>query len=271
MEMIEEILTQGFMIRALEAGVIIGLICPLVGLFLVLRRLSLLADTLSHVALAGVAAGTLMRVYPGAAAVAAALAAALGIETLRGRGRVFGDAALAMFLSGGLAVALVLMHYARGINRDLLALLFGSIVTITTSDIVLVTVLGTAVGAAILLLFKELFYLTFDEEAAAIAGIPAGRINTAFSLLGAVTVALAMRVVGVLLVSALMVIPVMAALRVAGSFRAAAVSAMAFGLAAVLAGLFAAYALDLPAGAAIVLAALILYALATLTPRRDQG
>lgn len=266
--MLAEMLQQSFMVRALEAGAVVGLLCPLVGLFLVLRRLSLLADTLSHVALAGVAAGLLAGVYPGAAAVAAAMAGALGIEGLRGRGRVFGDAALAIFLSGGLALALVLMNLAGGINSDLFAYLFGSIVTITPADVALVAGLGAAVGAAILVLFKELFYLAFDEEAAAVSGVPAGAINLTFSLLAAVTVALAMRVVGVLLVSALMVIPVVAALRVAGSFRAAAVLAMTFGVAAALLGLVAAYALDLPAGAAIVLAALLIYAVVAGVPRR---
>lgn len=258
--LLAEMLQQSFMVRALEAGVIVGLLCPLVGLFLVLRRLSLLADTLSHVALAGVAGGLLVGIPPGAAAVAAAVAGALGIEGLRSRGRVFGDAALAVFLSGGLALALVLLRLGGGLNADLFAYLFGSLITISPADVALVAGMGAAVGAAILVMFKELFYLSFDEEAAAVSGIPAGAVNAGFTLLSAVTVALAMRVVGVLLVSALMVIPVVAALRVAGSFRAAAVLAMAFGVTAVLAGLAAAYALALPAGAAIVLAALAVYA-----------
>lgn len=268
MQLFAEMLQNDFMVRALLAGLLVGFLCPAIGTFLVVRRLSLMADTLSHVALAGVAAGAVAGLYPGITATAAAVLGAVGIEELRQRGRLYGDTALAMFLSGGLALAVVLMSITQGPAPNLMAYLFGSIVTVGPGDLVLVAVLGAAVAAGIYLLYKELFYISFDEEAAAVSGIPVRLTRLAFSVLTALTIVVAMRIVGVLLVSALMVIPAVTSMRWSGSFRSTLLWAVATGELAVLLGLTAAYRFNWPAGASIVLAALALFSIVLTATRR---
>lgn len=262
-----EILQYGFMQRALLAGVMIGTIAPAIGVFLVLRRLSLIADTLAHVALAGVAVGLLAGVHPALGALAVAVAGGMGIERLRVSGRLYGEAALAIFLSGGLALAVVLISLAGGFSVDLYGYLFGTITAVQPRDVWIVLVLGMAVLGTIAVLYKELFAITFDEEGARVQGVPVDALNLLVTLLVAVTVVVAMRVVGVLLTSALIVIPAASALRLARNFREALWVAVAYALAAVLVGMTAAFYLDLPAGGAIVIVAIVLFALTTAAVR----
>jgi zinc transport system permease protein len=256
--------------RALLAGAIIGTIAPMIGVFLVLRRLSLIADTLSHVALAGVAGGLLLQTYPLAGALVAALVGAVGIERLRTSGRLFGEAALAIFLSGGFAVAVVLISLARGFNVDLFSYLFGAITVVQPRDLWVIMLLGLVVLGAVALLSKELFAITFDEESARVQGLPVDLLNLLLTVLVAVTVVVAMRIVGILLTSALLVIPAVTALRLARSFRATLVVAIACSLLSVLAGMILSFYLDIAAGGAIVLAALALFGAATLA-RREKS
>lgn len=267
-----EILSYGFMQRALLAGVMIGTIAPLIGVFIVLRRLSLIADTLAHVALAGIAAGLLLKTYPVAGALAAAVVGAVGIERLRVSGRLFGEAALAVFLSGGLAVAVVLISLARGFNVDLFAYLFGAITVVQPRDLWVILGLGLVVLAHVVVFYKELFAITFDEEGARVQGVPVDALNLLLTTLVAVTVVVTMRIVGILLTSALIVIPAITALRLARSFRSTLVMAVACSLAAVVAGTIAAFYLDLAAGGTIVLTALALFGIASVVggrwPRR---
>lgn len=263
-----EILQYGFMQRALLAGIMIGIIAPAIGVFLVLRRLSLIADTLAHVALAGVAFGLLAGVNPALGALVIGVVGALGIERLRVSGRLFGEAALAIFLSGGLALAVVLLGLSGGFNVDLFAYLFGSVTAVQARDLWLILVLGLVVLGAILFFYKELFAITFDEEAARVQGVPVDALNLMVTFLAAVTVVVAMRVVGVLLTSALVVVPAVTALRLARSFRNALWVAIGTSLLAVTAGMTAAFYLDLAAGGAIVLTAIGLFALSTPLARR---
>jgi zinc transport system permease protein len=263
-----EFLQYGFMLRALIAGLMVAAICPVIGLFLVLRRLSLIADTLAHVSLAGIALGLLLGFSPTVGALGVAILGAVGIERLRASGRLPGEAALALFLSGGFALAVVLLSFARGFNADLFAYLFGSLLTVTPLDLLLILGLGGLVGAAVIIFYKELFAIAFNEELARVAGIPVGAINLLLTLLTALTVIVAMRVVGILLVSAMLVIPTVTALQLSRGFKSALSLAVAFGLAAVLLGLTAAYYLNLAAGGAIVLVALALFAGVSLTKRR---
>jgi zinc transport system permease protein len=258
-----DILQYGFMQRALLAGVMIGTIAPLIGVFLVLRRLSLIADTLAHVALAGVAAGLFLNTYPVAGALVAALVGAAGIERLRVSGRLFGEAALALFLSGGFAVAVVLISLARGFNVDLFAYLFGAITVVQPRDLWVILALGLVVLGHVILFYKELFAITFDEEGARVQGIPVGALNLLLTTLVAVTVVVAMRIVGILLTSALMVIPAITALRLARSFQQALLIAVGCSLASVLVGMMVSFYLDVAAGGAIVLTALALFGLAS--------
>lgn len=260
---VPDVLTHDFMLRAFAAGILAALFCAPLGVFLVLRRYSLMADTLSHTALAGVGAGVLLRADPGAAAVGFVILGAVGIDVLRRRSRIYGDASLAVFLSGSLALAVVLMTLGQGLGTDLLRYLLGSIITVSPRDLWLMTALAVLVGSGLTLFYKELFYVTMDEEAAAVSGIPVGPVNLILNVLTALTVVLAIRVMGVLLVGALMVIPALAGLQAAGSFRSALVRSVLFGVLSVVGGLSAAYYLSLPAGAAIVLAALAFFALAS--------
>jgi len=264
-----EILQYGFMQRALLAGVMIGVIAPVIGVFLVLRRLSLIADTLAHVALAGVALGLLLGAYPVFGALAAALVGAVGIERLRASGRLSGETALALFLSGGLAVAVLLIGLAGGFTVSLFTYLFGAITAVQPRDLWLTLALGLAVLGAVAFLYKELFAVTFDEEGARVQGLPVGALNLLLVILVAVTVVVAMRVVGILLTSALLVIPAVTALRLARNFRSTLGIAVGAAQVMVLAGITAAFYLNIPASGAIVLVGILLFtAAALLTPRR---
>jgi zinc transport system permease protein len=265
--MLPEFLQYGFMQRALVAGVITALICPAIGVFLVPRRLSLIADTLAHVALAGVALGLLVNVAPMLGALVVTVAGAVGIEHLRARGGLQGDAALAVFLSGGFALAVVLIGLARGFNADLFAILFGSIVTVSATDVVLVVTLGLVVAAALALFYRPLLAITLNEDLARTSGVPVGALNLVLTVLTALTTVVTMRIVGVLLVGAMIVIPTLTGFALGRSFRQALGFATAAGLVAVVSGLFLAYTSGLAAGGAIVLTALLILAVATLTAR----
>lgn len=253
-----EVFTFGFMQRAFLAGTVVGLICPVIGLFLVLRRLSLIGDTLAHVSLAGVAMGLLMKVYPVVTALLFALAAGLGIEKLREAYRRYGELAVAITLSFSVALAVVLISLGKSMNADLFSYLFGSIMTVARRDLLTIAGLGIGILLVVALLYKELFFITFDEELARTSGLPVRTLNVLFTLLTAITVAIAMRVVGVLLVSSLLILPVAASLQVARSFRGALGLAVVFGEVAVVVGLVSAYHLDLAPGGTVVLTAVAL-------------
>lgn len=251
----------GFMIRALEVGVLIGAIAPLIGTFLVLRRYSLIADTLSHVSLAGVAIGLLINVNPLLTALGATVISSIAIEKLRLSKRVYGESALSIFLSGSLALAIVLISLAHGFGTNLFSYLFGSIVTVKQSDVYIILGIGIFVFLAIIAFYKELTYLTFDEEAARVGGIPTKFINILLIILTALTVTLAIPIVGILLISALIVIPVITALQLKKSFIQTILYAEAISLFSVIAGIISSFYLDLPAGGVIVLITLLIFLL----------
>ena len=248
-----EILQYGFMQRALMAGIIVGILCPLIGIFIVLRRMSLIGDSLSHVALAGVAAGVLSNTYPMGMALVFSIVAALGIEQLRKKYVEYAELAIAIILSAGLGTAVVLIGLAKNVNIDLMGYLFGSITTVLKTDLWLITGLGIIIILSVKLLYKELFYIAFDEEAARLSGIPVKTINLFFILIIATTITLSMRIVGILLVSSLMVIPVATSLQIAKSFKHAMVLSLMFAEASVITGIFISYWLELAPGGTIVL------------------
>jgi zinc transport system permease protein len=248
-------LESEFMRLALGAGAVVGVLAPAVGFFLVERRQSLVGDGIGHVAFAGVAAGILLDVAPVAAALAAAVLGGVAIEVLRSRGGAAADQALALVFYTGIALGVVLVSAAGALNVDLFQYLFGSILTVTPADLAVISALGAVALATLALLFRALAAVVLDEEGARVAGVPVGALNVAVATLAAVTVALSMRVVGVLLVAALMVLPVVAAGRIAWSLRSTFALAMALGLASALAGLTIAYYADLPPGGTIVLVA----------------
>ena len=250
-----DIFESDFMRLALGAGAVVGVLAPAVGFFLVQRRQSLVGDGIGHVAFAGVAAGILLDVPPVLTALVAAVLGGAAIELLRSRGGTAGDQALALVFYTGIALGVVLVSLAGALDVDLFQYLFGSILTVTGSDLALIATLGGLGVATIALLYRPLAAVSVDEEGARVAGLPIGALNIALATLAAVTVALSMRVVGILLVAALMVLPVSAATRVAWSMRSAFVLSLVFGLASVLVGLTISYYVDLPPGGTVVLVA----------------
>ena len=248
-----DLFQYGFIIRGLEAGIIVAIIAPLIGIFLVLRRYSLIADTLSHVSLAGVAIGLFLKINPLITAILAAVISSVAIERLRISKRVYGETALSLFLSGSLAFAVVLISLAHGFTSNLFNYLFGSILTVRQFDVYLIGGLGIIVIATIIGLYKELLYITFDEEAAQVSGIPTKQINTIFIILAALTVSLAIPIVGVLLIAALIVIPVVSALQFKKSFKQTILIAEIISILSVVSGIFLSYYLELSPGGTIVL------------------
>ena len=244
-----------FMRLALATGAIVGLLAPAVGFFLVERKASLIGDGLGHVAFAGVALGYLLGISPVLTALVAAVVGALTIEWLRSRGGAAGDQALALVFYTGIAAGVVLVSRAGALNVNLFQFLFGSILTVTRNDLWTVIVLGIGALVTIALLFRGLVATVLDEEGSRVAGVPVTRLNVVVAVLAALTVAVSMRIVGILLIAALMVLPVIAANRVAWSLRSTFGLSMAFGFASVIAGLVISYYADTPPGGTIVLVA----------------
>jgi zinc transport system permease protein len=253
-----------FMRLAFATGAIVGVLAPAIGFFLVQRRLSLIGDGIGHVAFAGVAAAQLLGLPVVATALFASLGGAVGIEWLRARRPTAGDQALALVFYNGIALGVVLVSLAGALDAGLFGFLFGSILTTTRTDLVLVAVLGGGGLATVGLLYRALAGVVLDEEGARVAGVPVGALNVVVAALAALTIALSMRIVGILLIAALMVLPVVAASRVAWSMRSTVLIAMGIGLGSVLAGLTVAYYADLPPGGTIVLLAGCAFLLATL-------
>ncbi|MBA2424159.1 MAG: metal ABC transporter permease [Actinobacteria bacterium] len=251
-----------FMRLALGAGAVVGVLAPAVGFFLVQRRQSLVGDGIGHVAFAGVAAGILLDVSPIVTALVAAVLGGVAIEFLRSKGGTAGDQALALVFYTGIAAGVVLISAAGALNVDLFQYLFGSILTVTRTDLVVIASLGTVGLAIVGLLYRPLAGVVVDEEGARVAGVPIGALNVTVAALAAVTVALSMRVVGILLVAALMVLPVSAAGRIAWSMRSAFLLSIAIGLVSVLTGLTVSYYADLPPGGTIVLVAAAVFGVA---------
>jgi zinc transport system permease protein len=255
-------LESEFMRLALAAGAIVGVLAPAVGFFLVQRRQSLFGDGIGHVAFAGVAAGILLDVSPVLTALLFAVVGGIAIELLRSRGGAAGDQALALVFYTGIALGVVLVAQAGALNVDLFQYLFGSILSVTRSDLATIAILGGLGLATVALLYRAFAAVVVDEEGARVSGVPIGPLNVALAALTAVTVALSMRVVGILLVAALMVLPVSAAGRLAWSMRSTLVLSTVLGLASAIVGLTVSYYADLPPGGTIVLVAAAAYLVA---------
>jgi zinc transport system permease protein len=267
------ILDADFMRLAFAAGAVVGVLAPAVGFFLVQRRMSLIGDGIGHVAFAGVALGYLLGVSPVATALVASVVGAVAIEWLRANRRTAGDQALALLFYTGIATGVVLVSAAGALNANLFAFLFGSILTVTHGDLALVATLGAAGLAVIAVLYRALVAVALDEDGARVAGLPVGLLNVLVAALAGVTIAVSMRIVGILLIAALMVLPVVAATRIAWSVRSTMLLSMAIGLVSVFVGLTVSYYADLAPGGAIVLVAAAAFVIASggealLRPRR---
>ncbi|MGY1688761.1 iron chelate uptake ABC transporter family permease subunit [Geodermatophilus sp. SYSU D01105] len=259
-----EILDFGFMQRALLASLMVGLVAPAVGVFLVQRRLSLLGDGLGHVALTGVAIGVLTSTAPVGTALVAAVLGAVLIELVRARGRTSGDVALAVLFYGGIAGGVVLLSLApRGQATNLESYLFGAITTTSTADVVVFAVITVVVLAAVWGLGQRLYAVSDDEEYARAVGLPVLTLNIVLAALVASTVVLSMRVVGLLLISALMIVPSAVAQLLARSFRQTLYLACAIGLVVSVSGTAASYYTGTPSGGTIVLLAIAVFLVVT--------
>ena len=252
-----------YMQLALLAGIVVGATAPLIGAFVVQKGMSLVGDGLGHVAVAGIGAALLFDTSPTWTAMVFAIAAALVIEFLRTRGNATGDLALALVFYGGIALGVVLASRSAT-NTNLQPYLFGSILTATANDIWTVLGLGALIVVTVAFIGRALLAVVLDEDAARVSGIPAAALNTTLAVLTAVTVVAAMRIVGVLLVAALMVLPVATSRLLARSFRDTLFGAVAVGVLSALLGLAAARQWALAAGGAIVLVAAVLFALAAV-------
>ncbi|SFE93662.1 zinc transport system permease protein [Paenibacillus algorifonticola] len=253
-----EIVTSEFFQRALIGGLLIGVTAPLMGIFLVLRRLSMIGDTLSHVSIAGVALGFLIGVYPVAVGLVFAVAASFAIEKLRKAYKSYAELSIAIIMSGGVALASILFTMGKGFNVNVTGYLFGSIYTLSNIDLITIAVVTVVVLVAIRLQVKELFLLTFDEDAAAVSGLPVRFYNVMISVLTALVISASIKIVGALLVSALLTIPAACSLIIARSFRQSIITVVIIGEIAVICGLMIAGIWNLAPGGTIVLLLIVI-------------
>ena len=243
-----ELLQYPFVQRACAAGLILALLAPLLGIFLVVRRLSLLADCLAHAGLAGVAAALVTGLNPLFTALGVSSASALLIERLRMRQGRFAEGVLGLILWSGLALAVLLASMGPGRNLDLMSYLFGSITTVSAEELGWIFALALLAGGLLLLFFKELFLVSLDESLAQVSGVNPARYNYLLILLASLVVALFMRILGVLLIGAMMVVPVLTALNLKGGFKTTLAWAVGFALAAVFVGFGLSLHFDIAAG-----------------------
>ncbi len=249
-----EILSYGFMQRALIAGAAIAILCSVVGLFLVLRRYSLFGDAVAHSSFGGIAAGLLLGIYPLWTAYAVSIASALIITRIKQTFSISGDASVAVLLSSGIAVGLVLISLSGGYSMDVYGFLFGSILLVSVNDTILMLALTGIIIIIILLLYRELVYSTFNEEQAKVSGIPVEKINYLIVILAGVTVVTSIQLVGILLISALFVIPNVTAIMYKKSFKHTALISIGLALFSVIGGILISYVFDItPAGTIVLL------------------
>ena len=253
-----------FMRIALIMAVLIGLTAPAVGTFIVQRRLALLGDGVGHVALTGVGLGLLTRTSPVLSAVVVSALGAIAIEVLRARSRTGGDVALALLFYGGLSGGVILTHLAGGSGAGLQAYLFGSISSVSMTDLYVIAGLSVVVLAIVVLFGRELFLLCQDEEVARASGLPVRFLSLLIAVTAAVTVVIAMRAIGLLLVSALMVVPVAAAQQVTRGFKTTMLLAMAIGVLSAVSGLVGSFQYGIPPGPSIVLLAMTVFLAAVI-------
>jgi zinc transport system permease protein len=251
--MVFEILQYSFMQRALLSGVVVAATCSVVGLFLVLRKQSLFGDALSHVAFGGIAAGLFTNIYPLWTALAVSILASLGITKLRQSTKIPPDAAVAVMLSAGLAVGIVLIGLAGGFSLDLESFLFGSILLIGMQDQIMILLLSAAVLLIVFKLHRQLMYVAFSEDQARVSGINVTRLNYLFIGLASLAVIASLRLVGVLLISSLIVIPNITAMMFGKGFKKTALISIIIAVSSVLIGIVISYVANLAPGGTIVL------------------
>ena len=256
-----------FMRRALVAGIAVGIFAPMIGTFLVQKRMSLIGDGIGHVAFAGVGAGLIAGIWPIWTALAFAVAGALGVEWLRSRRKASGDLALALFFYSGIALGVVLVSVGGGLNASLLTYLFGQPLTVNDSELVVILTLGVVIVASMLALRRVLFAVVTDEDWSRVSGLPVGFVNNVLAVLTAVAVVAAMRIVGILLIAAMMVLPVASGQILARSFGSTLRWSIAVSVGSVIAGLAVSRIWGTAPGGTIVLIAAAVFAVVSVARR----
>ena len=247
-----EIFEYNFMRKAFIVGILLAVIIPCIGIIVVLKRLSMIGDALSHTSLAGVAAGLIIGINPILGSIIACTLAALGIEAIRKKIPKYAEMSIAIVMSTGVGLAGILSGFVKNTaNFD--SFLFGSIVAISDFETMLVIIISCIVILTFVLLYKELFYIALDEQSARLAGIPVKTINFIFTILTAITVSIAARTVGALIVSSMMVVPVACAMQLGKSYKQTVIYSIIFAVFSMLTGLYAAYYAGLKPGGTIVL------------------
>lgn len=260
-----------FMQRALAAGLVVGVFAPLIGTFLVQKRMSLIGDGIGHVAFAGVGAGLFAGIYPVWTALVFAIAGALGIEWLRARRKASGDLALALFFYSGIALGAVLANAKGGLGTSIIGFLFGQPLTVDVPEVIVILVLGTLVVGLVISLRRVLFAVVTDEDWSSVAGLPVRTMNGLLAVLTAVAVVAAMQIVGILLIAALMVLPVATGQLLGRSFNATLRIAVGVGVGSVIVGLASSRLWGLAPGGAIVLVAALVFLLVALARHTMPG
>ena len=251
-----EIFQYDFMVRALTASLIVGLICPLMGMFIVFKKLSLIGDSLSHIALSGIASATIVGVNPLIGSLVASSIAAIIIDRLRTYLKEYADLSIAIIMALGVGISGILISISNT-NFDLFSFMYGSIATVSSEDIKIIIMVAIIIILFVSLLFKELLYITFDEENARFSKIPVKLINTIFMILVAASITITLRIVGVLLVSSLISIPVATSLKVAKSFKQSIFYSVLFGEIAIISGVLISFYLDIAPGGTIVIVSVL--------------
>jgi zinc transport system permease protein len=260
-----------FMQQALVAGVVVGIFAPLIGTFLVQKRMSLIGDGIGHLAFAGVGAGLVAGIYPIWTALVFSVAGALGIEWLRARRKASGDLALALFFYSGIALGVVLASAKGGLGTSVIGFLFGQPLTVDAREVLVILLLGALVVGVVIAFRRALFAVVTDEDWSSVVGLPVRTLNALLAVLTAVAVVAAMQIVGILLIAALMVLPVATGQILGRSFRGTLRIAVGVGVGSVLVGLISSRIWGLAPGGAIVLAAALVFLIVALLRHTMPG
>lgn len=255
-----EIFSFSFMHRALISGVAIAILCSVIGLFLVLRRYSLFGDAIAHSSFGGIALGLLAGVYPLWTAYGVSLISALLITRIKEKFNISGDASVAVLLSSGIAVGLVIIGISGGFTVDIFSFLFGSILLVSVNDTILILFLTGIILIVVLLLYRQILYSTFNEEQAKVSGVPVEKINYLLVFMAGITVVTSIQLVGVLLISALFVIPNITAIMYGKGFKQTAIISIIFSIFSVVTGILISYILNITPAGTIVLLSIALFA-----------
>lgn len=265
-----DILAYGFIQRALLAGTLIAVLCSVLGVFLVLRRMSLIGDGLAHVTFGSTAIALALKLYSASSLLVSlpvVMLSSLGILKLTEKARLNGDAAIGIVSSLGICLGIIMASVGGGYNVDLLSYLFGNILSITPEEVWIAAGLFCLVMTLLVLYYNELLAITFNEELARVSGVATNLINAVLVLLTALSVVLAMKLVGIMLISSLLILPAASALQLARSFRACVVLAALQGGCSVVAGILTSFVTNLPASATVVLINLLFFSCAFLLRR----